>query len=82
MNRTADGFSDRAAEQWNGPVTDFFARELNATAIYGRESEVEWEQPGMPAFPPYANLGRQVPGSPSGRLCGMHRTPDRHRDGV
>ena len=55
VNRDADGFSERAAQQWNGPVTDFFARELNATAIYGRESEVAWEHPGMPTFPPYAS---------------------------
>ena len=54
FNRSADGFSERAAEQWNGPVTDFFARELNATAIYGRESEVTWTHPGMSTFPAYA----------------------------
>lgn len=54
FNRSADGFSERAAEQWNGPVTDFFARELNATMIYGRDSEVTWRHPGMPTFPAYA----------------------------
>ncbi|MDA0329599.1 MAG: hypothetical protein O2958_11390, partial [Gemmatimonadetes bacterium] len=54
-NEAADGFSQKAAEQWAGPVTDFFAKELNVTAIYGPHSEVRWMNPGMPVFPGYAN---------------------------
>lgn len=55
FNRSADGFSRRAEEQWNGPVTDFFVTNLNATLIYGEDAVVEWDHPGAPSFPGYAN---------------------------
>lgn len=39
-----------AGDQWSASVTQFFIEELNATAIYGRDSGVQW---GSIYLPPY-----------------------------
>jgi len=50
----ASDFARKASEQWAGPVTEFFIQHLNATEIYGVESPVSWDAPGIPDFPAYS----------------------------
>jgi hypothetical protein len=36
-------------------VTEFFITRLNVSAIYGSESDVTWDYPGIPPSPGYGN---------------------------
>jgi hypothetical protein len=52
-NAQAKIYSDNAAAQWAGQVTEFFIKRLNVSAIYGFESDVYWDYPGIPPSPGY-----------------------------
>jgi hypothetical protein len=54
-NILAKGYAEKAAAQWAGQVTEFFIMRLNVTAIYGSESDVTWDYPGIPPSPGYGN---------------------------
>lgn len=47
-NTLAKGYAKNAAEQWAGQVTEFFIKRLNVSTIYGSESDVHWDVPGIP----------------------------------
>jgi hypothetical protein len=51
----ANGYAEKAAEQWAGQVTEFFIARLNVSSIYGSESDVNWDYPGLPGSPGYEN---------------------------
>ena len=47
-NSLANDYADRAANQWAEQVTEFFVNRLNVSAVYGRESDEQWEYLGIP----------------------------------
>jgi hypothetical protein len=54
-NVLANGYAEKAAAQWAGQVTEFFVTRLNVSAIYGSESHVTWNYPGIPPSTGYGN---------------------------
>lgn len=54
-NDLANGYADKAAAQWAGQVTEFFIRSFNVSTIYGKDSNVKWDFPGIPASTGYEN---------------------------
>ena len=62
-NTLANGYAEKAANQWAGQVTEFFVRRLNVSTIYGRESDVSWDYPGVPYITGYLNtpVNRRFP---------------------
>ena len=52
-NSLANGYAERAADQWANQVTEFFINRLNLSKIYGRESDVQWNYPGIPTTEGY-----------------------------
>lgn len=54
-NSLANGYAERAAKQWAGQVTEFFIARFNVSSIYGSESDVNWDYPGLPGSPGYEN---------------------------
>ena len=54
-NSLANSYAERAANQWAGQVTEFFISRLNVSAIYGSESDVRWDYPGIPYIEGYGN---------------------------
>ena len=54
-NTLANGYAEKAADQWAGQVTEFFIRNFDVSTIYGRDSDVSWEAPGIPPSKGYVN---------------------------
>ncbi|TFV93645.1 hypothetical protein E4S40_15490 [Algoriphagus kandeliae] len=48
VNALANSYSEKAADQWAGQVTEFFVNRFNVSTIYGEDSDVIWEYPGIP----------------------------------
>lgn len=47
-NALANSYAEKAAQQWANQVTEFFIQRLNVSKIYGVESDVQWNSPGIP----------------------------------
>jgi hypothetical protein len=54
-NTLVDNYAEKAARQWAGQVTEFFIKNLDVSAIYGRNSDVSWDNPGIPLSTGYPN---------------------------
>jgi hypothetical protein len=54
-NVLTNSYAEKAAAQWAGQVTEFFIMRLNVSAIYGSESDVTWNDPGIPPSIGYRN---------------------------
>jgi len=55
QNILANQYAEKAAAQWAGQVTEFFIKNLNVSAIYGTESDVHWDYPGILPSTGYGN---------------------------